>query len=67
MYQKGLVHMRPPYFHLKTAVQYLLQSIPVTKPNLKVIKRDEHNLDDCIDELMRVALETTEKVYVEAE
>ena len=37
---------------------------PVTKPNLKVIKRDEHNLDDCIDELMRVALETTEKVYV---
>ena len=40
---------------------------PVTKPNLKVIKRDEHNLDDCIDELMRVALETTEKVYVEAE
>lgn len=40
---------------------------PVTKPNLNVIKRDEHNLDDCIDELMRVALETTEKVYVEAE
>ena len=40
---------------------------PVTKPNLKVIKRDEHNLDDCIDELMRVALETTEKIYVEAE
>lgn len=40
---------------------------PVTKPNLKIIKRDEHNLDDCIDELMKTALETVEKVYVEAE
>ena len=33
---------------------------PVTKPNLKIIKRDEHNLDDCIDELMKTALETVE-------
>ena len=40
---------------------------PVTKPNLKIIKRDEHNLDDCIDELMKTALETVEKVHVEAE
>lgn len=40
---------------------------PLTKPNLKIIKRDEHNLDDCIDELMKTALETVEKVHVEAE
>jgi thiamine biosynthesis protein ThiI len=38
---------------------------PVTKPNLNIIQRDEHNLDDCIDELMKTALETTEKIVVE--
>jgi thiamine biosynthesis protein ThiI len=37
---------------------------PVTKPNLNIIQRDEHNLDDCIDELMKKALETTEKIVV---
>ena len=39
---------------------------PVTKPNLNVIKNDEHNLDDCIDELMKTAIETTEKILIEA-
>lgn len=34
---------------------------PVTKPNLNIIQRDEHNLDDCIDELFKTAIETTEK------
>ena len=40
---------------------------PVTKPNLNIIKKDEHNLDDCIDELMKKAIETTEKIHIEAE
>ena len=39
---------------------------PVTKPNLNIIKKDEHNLDDCIDELMKNAIETTEKILIEA-
>ena len=39
---------------------------PVTKPNLNIIKRDEKNLDDCIDELMKTAIETTETIVVEA-
>lgn len=39
---------------------------PVTKPNLEIIKRHEHNLDEVIDDLMKTALETTEKILVEA-
>lgn len=39
---------------------------PVTKPNLNIIQRDEHNLDDCIDELMKTAIETTEKILIKA-
>lgn len=39
---------------------------PVTKPNLEIIKRHEHNLDEIIDDLMKTALETTEKILVEA-
>ena len=38
---------------------------PVTKPNLNIIQRDEHNLDDCIDELFKIAIETTEKIRIE--
>ena len=38
---------------------------PVTKPNLNIIQRDEHNLDDCIDELFKSAIETTEKIRIE--
>lgn len=38
---------------------------PVTKPNLIIIQRDEHNLDDCIDELFKTAIETTEKIRIE--
>ena len=38
---------------------------PVTKPNLNIIQRDEHNLDDCIDELFKTAIETTEKILIE--
>lgn len=37
---------------------------PVTKPNLNVIKNDEHHLDDVIDELMKTALETVERIVV---
>ena len=38
---------------------------PVTKPNLNIIQRDEHNLDDCIDGLFKTAIETTEKIRIE--
>lgn len=37
---------------------------PVTKPNLKVIRRHEHNLDEKIEELVKTALETDEVIVV---
>ncbi len=37
---------------------------PVTKPNLNVIRRHEHNLDEKIDELVKTALETDELIVV---
>lgn len=37
---------------------------PVTKPNLNIIKNDEHHLDDVIDELMKKVLDTVEKIVV---
>jgi thiamine biosynthesis protein ThiI len=39
---------------------------PVTKGNLKVIKRSEENLNDVIDELMEKAIETVEVIHIEA-
>lgn len=39
---------------------------PVTKPNLSIIKKHEHNLDEVIDDLIKTAVETTEKILVEA-
>ena len=39
---------------------------PVTKPNVKVIRRHEHNLDEKIDELVKTALETKELIIAEA-
>ena len=39
---------------------------PVTKPNLKVIKRSEEKLQEKIDELMQTAIDTTETIVVEA-
>jgi len=38
---------------------------PVTKPNVNVIRRHEHNLDEKIDELLKIALETDELIIVE--
>ncbi|MBP3204599.1 MAG: tRNA 4-thiouridine(8) synthase ThiI [Lachnospiraceae bacterium] len=38
---------------------------PVTKPNVNVIRRHEHNLDEKIDELVKTALETDELIIVE--
>ncbi len=38
---------------------------PVTKPNLNVIKNDEERLKDCIEAMVRTAIETTERVVVE--
>jgi len=37
---------------------------PVTKPNLKVIRRHEENLSEKIDELVKTALETDELIIV---
>ena len=39
---------------------------PVTKPNLNVIRKHEHNLDEKIDELVQTALDTKELIVVEA-
>ena len=38
---------------------------PVTRPNVNIIRRHEHNLDEKIDELVRIALETDEIIEVE--
>ncbi len=38
---------------------------PVTKPNLKVIKRSETKLNEKIDELMKTAIDTTEVIWIE--
>ena len=38
---------------------------PVNKPNLNIIKNDEHHLDDVIDDLMNKALDTVEKIVIE--
>ena len=39
---------------------------PVTKPRLDVIKKSERKLDDCIDESMKIALETEEVIKINA-
>ena len=38
---------------------------PVTKPNVKVIRRHEKNLEEQIDDLVKTALETEELIIVE--
>ena len=38
---------------------------PVTKPNLKVIRRSEQKLSEKIDELMETALNTTEIIEIQ--
>ena len=38
---------------------------PVTKPNLNIIKRDEGNISDVIDELYKTAMETKEVIVIE--
>ena len=40
---------------------------PVTKPNLKSIKKSETHLQEKIDEMMQTAIETTEVIYVESD
>ncbi len=39
---------------------------PVTKPNLNIIKRSEEKLDDVIEDLMKVSVETIEVMSVTA-
>ena len=38
---------------------------PVTKPNVNIIRRHEHNLDERIEELVQTALETKELIIAE--
>ena len=40
---------------------------PVTKPNLNIIKRHEHNLDEIIDDLMKTAIDSREVIQVKVE
>ena len=35
---------------------------PVTKPNLNIIKNDEKHLDDCIEEMLKTAIDTVERL-----
>jgi len=36
---------------------------PVTKPNINIIRRSEQNLQEKIEELMRIAIDTAEVVW----
>ncbi len=38
---------------------------PVTKPNLNVIKKDEKQLDDCIEQLYKKAIDTVERIVIQ--
>ena len=38
---------------------------PVTKPNIKVIKRSEEKLQEEIDEMVKKAIDTAETLWVE--
>ena len=38
---------------------------PVTKPNLKQIKKSELKLSEKIDELVKTAIDTTEKIWID--
>ena len=38
---------------------------PVTKPNIKIIKRSEQHLNEKIDELMKTAIDTVETIWIE--
>lgn len=40
---------------------------PVTKPNLQIIQRHEHNLDERIEELVKTALETRELIVADVD
>lgn len=40
---------------------------PVTKPNIKVIKCSERNLEEKIDDLVKIALETKETINIDSE
>lgn len=37
---------------------------PVTKPNLNIIKNDEKHLDDCIEEMLKTAINTVERIEI---
>ena len=37
---------------------------PVTKPNLNIIKNDEKQLDDCIEEMLKTAIDTVERIEI---
>ena len=40
---------------------------PVTKPNLKIIRRSETHLKEKIDEMVKTAIETAETIIVQSE
>ena len=65
IYRRRSVHTRPLSSRYEDCCTIFVAKHPVTKPNLNIIQRDEHNLDDCIDELFKTAIETTEKIRIE--
>lgn len=57
--------MRPSIQPFEDCCTIFVAKHPVTKPNLNIIRRHEHNLDEKIDELVKTALETDEVIIVE--
>ena len=56
------IPMRLPY---EDCCTIFVAKHPVTKPNLNIIKRAEQNLQEKIDEMMQMAIETAETIEVQ--
>ena len=50
--------MRHPSSHLRTAVLFLWQKHPVTKPDIAKMEKSETKLADIIDDMVKEAVET---------
>ena len=49
---------------MRIAVQLLWQNIPVTKPNINVIKNSETHLAEEIDRMFKEAIDTVEVIEI---
>ena len=58
--------MRPPFIQpYEDCCRIFVAKHPVTKPNIKVIKRSEEKLQEEIDEMVKKAIDTAETLWVE--